>query len=81
MNRPIVKGRPMSYSEILRVIGRYMDTHNLGEGRIIETNEGIILQGVIQIGTRAGERETYQLTADDILDLHSDATAQRGKLM
>lgn len=71
----------MSYSEILRVIGRYMDTHNLGEGRIIETSDGIILQGVIQLGPRAGERETYQLTAEDILDLHSDATAQRGKLM
>lgn len=81
MNRPTLNSRSMSYSEILRVIGRYMDTHNLGEGRIIETSDGIILQGVIQLGPRAGERETYQLTAEDILDLHSDATAQRGKLM
>ena len=59
----------MSYSEILRVIGRYMDRHNLGEARVIETNDGFILQGVIQMGERAGERETYQLTADDIVDL------------
>lgn len=81
MNRPTINSRPMSYSEILRVIGRYMDTHNLGEGRIIETSDGIILQGVVQIGPRAGERETYQLTADDILDLLTNATAQRGKLM
>lgn len=81
MNRPTINNRQTSYSEILRVIGRYMDTHNLGEGRIIETNDGIILQGVVQIGTHAGERETYQLTAGDILDLLTDATAQRGKLM
>lgn len=81
MNRPDTGGHTMTYSEILRVIGRYMDRHNLGEVRLIETDDGIILQGVVQIGERAGERETYQLTADDILDLHSNATAQRGKLM
>ena len=81
MNRPDSNGRQMTYSEVLRVIGRYMDRHNLGEVRLLESDEGIILQGVVQIGERAGERETYQLTAEDILDLHTNATAQRGKLM
>jgi len=38
-------------------------------------------QGVIQTGVRTGERETYQLTEADILDLYQNATAQRGKLM
>jgi hypothetical protein len=81
MNRPIINGVVMSYSELLRVIGRYMDRHKLGEARVIETNDGVILQGVVQMGARMGERETYQLTADDIVDLHANATAQRGKLM
>lgn len=81
MLRPQINGRAMSYSEILRVIGRYMDRHHLGEGRILETQEGFILQGVIQMGERTGERETYQLTAEDIVDLRNDATAERGKLM
>jgi hypothetical protein len=81
MNRPTIDGREMSYSEILRVIGRYMDRHHLAEGRVIETADGFILQGVIQMGERTGERETYQLTAEDIIDLRNDATAQRGKLM
>lgn len=81
MNRPTIDGHELSYSEILRVIGRYMDRHNLGEARIIETSDGFVLQGVIQTGGRAGERETYQLTGDDIVDLRNDATAQRGKLM
>lgn len=77
----MVKGVLLSYSELLRVIGRYMDRHHLGEARVIETNDGVILQGVVQAGARMGERETYQLTADDIVDLHMNATAQRGKLM
>jgi hypothetical protein len=79
MNRPQINGRPLSYSEILRVIGRYMDTHNLGEGRIIETGDSIILQGIVVSGDKTGERETYQLSAEDIADLRLDATAQRGK--
>jgi hypothetical protein len=81
MNRPILKGRALGYSEILRVIGRYMDRHKLGEVRLIESSDGLILQGVVQAGERLGERETYHLTADDIIDLHLNATAQRGRLM
>ncbi len=81
MNRPQIDGREMSYSEILRVIGRYMDRHHLGEARVLETADSFILQGIILLGERTGERETYQLTAEDIVDLRTDATAQRGKLM
>ncbi|HZQ09158.1 MAG TPA: hypothetical protein VFD70_21450 [Anaerolineae bacterium] len=81
MNRPQVNGKTLTYSEILRVIGRYMDRHNLAEARVIETADGFILQGVIQIGERAGQRETYQLSPTDIVDLRIDATAERGKLM
>lgn len=81
MIRPLIHGRPMSYSEILRVIGRYMDRHHLGEGRVLETKDSFILQGVIQMGERTGERETYQLTGEDIIDLRNDATAERGKLI
>jgi hypothetical protein len=81
MQRPTINNKLLTYSEILRVIGRYMDQHQLGEGRVIETVDGLILQGVIQTGPRTGERETYQLSVEDILDLRHDATAQRGKLL
>jgi hypothetical protein len=81
MKRPVYQGREMSYSEILRVIGHYMDRHNLAEARVVETADSFILQGVIQLGDRTGERETYQLTSDDIVDLRIDATAERGKLV
>lgn len=80
MTPPQVEGRTLSYSEMLRVIGRYMDSHNLGEGRIIETADSFILQGVVLAGDKTGERETYQLSAEDIVDLRMDATAQRGRV-
>lgn len=79
MERPQFNNRPLSYSEILRVIGRYLDSHSIIEPRIIETDDSFIVQGVIESGPRTGERETYQLTAEDIVDLRNDATAQRGK--
>ncbi|MBI4670690.1 MAG: hypothetical protein HY741_03350 [Chloroflexi bacterium] len=79
MERPKIEGRVLSYSEILRVIGRYLDRHGIGETRVIETGDSFILQGVLQTGPRTGERDTYQLSAEDIVDLRNDATAQRGK--
>lgn len=79
MNRPLVNNRPMTYSEILRVLGRYMDTHFLNDARVIEAADSFILQGFSQRGEHAGERVTFQLTEDDILDLYLDATANRGK--
>jgi hypothetical protein len=79
MNRPQVNNKPMTYSEILRVLGRYLDTHNLVEPRILEAADTFILQGLALRGEHTGERLTYQLTEDDILDLYLDATAQRGK--
>lgn len=81
MERPKINDRVLSYSEILRVIGRYLDGHNIIEPRILETDDSFIVQGIIESGPRTGERETYQLTAEDIVDLRNDATAQRGKLV
>jgi hypothetical protein len=47
--------------------------------RILETDEGIILQGRAGEGDNAGQRETFQLTAEDIEALLADALARRGK--
>jgi hypothetical protein len=68
-----------SYSDFLRTVGLYIDEVNLSEIRILETDEGIILQGVVRQGARAGERDTYQLSAEDIKILLEDAHAKRGK--
>ncbi len=68
----------MTYSEMLRVIGSYIDRSNMADVRILETDEGMIVQGRITQGTRAGESDTYQLTPEDIESLLRDARAQRG---
>jgi hypothetical protein len=67
------------YSDILRTVGLYIDGVDLSAIRILETDEGLILQGVVMRGARAGERDTYQLSNEDIKILVEDAHAKRGK--
>lgn len=79
MKRVWVQGVAKSYSEVMRVIGAYVDRANLSEVRIVETEEGIILQGRLTGGEHMGQRETYQLTVEDIAVLLIDSQAQRGR--
>ncbi len=79
MRRPVHDRAPLPYSEILRVIGRYIDRFNLSEIRILETDEGIVLQGLVAQGDKMGERITYEVTAEDVEDLLQDAYAERGR--
>ncbi len=73
------EGINLRYSQALRVVGSYIERARLSEIRILETDDGLILQGLVTQGEHAGERETYQLSRDDIKDLLFDAYAQRGK--
>lgn len=66
------------YSEIMRVIGTYADQAHLAEVRVIESDDGVVLQGRQTQGESAGECETYQLTREDIETLLQDARAKRG---
>lgn len=79
MRRPKRGEATLRYSEILRLVGQYIERANLSEIRILETDEGIILQGVITRGEREGELDTYQLTPEDLSALLEDAYAMRGK--
>ncbi len=79
MQRPIRGGVPASYAEILRVVGQYLDRSNLSEIRVLETSDGLILQGLETQGPKAGERTTYEVTLEDMEALLEDAYAQRGK--
>ncbi len=81
MRRPLRGSINMSYSQILRTIGAYIDNAVLSEVRIVETDEGLILQGLVMQGERAGQRDTYQLTTEDVENLVHDAFAQRGKIV
>ncbi len=57
MQRPKHDQKPLSYSEILRALGQYVDRYNLSEIRILETEEGVVLQGLVMQGEKAGELE------------------------
>lgn len=79
MRRPMRGGVPVSYAEILRVVGQYLDQSNLSEVRVLETSDGLILQGLEAQGPKAGERTTYEVTVEDVEALLEDAYTQRGK--
>lgn len=79
MRKPKHGSTFLRYSEILRVIGQYIERANLSEIRILETDEGLVLQGVVMQGEHAGERDTYQLTPEDIAALFEDGQAMRGR--
>ena len=81
MRSRLSAGGTMNYAEILRTVGQYADRAKLIEVRILETADGLILQGVVAFGEKTGQRETYQLTVEDIQDLRRDAQAKRGKLI
>ncbi len=81
MNRQVYGNSHMPYSEILRVIGAYIDSANLSDIRVLESDEGIILQGRRTGSDGAGHPETFQLTKEDIQVLLADAKAQRGTSM
>jgi len=79
MRRPKRGEAILRYSEVLRLIGQYIERANLCEIRIVETEEGLILQGIVARGAREGESDTYQLSPEDISALLEDAYAMRGK--
>lgn len=79
MRRPKHGEAVLRYSEILRLIGQYIERADLSEIRILETDDGLILQGRVMRGEHAGERDTYQLSPEDITVLLEDAHSRRGK--
>jgi len=69
------------YQDVLRAIGHYIDQQQFSNIRVLETEEGIILQGTSMGRERRGElkAETYLLTTDDLESLLREAYARRGK--
>ena len=70
------------YQDILRALGRFIDSQQYVNIRIIETEEGLIFQG--RPAPRSGKAkpgpqiETYLITDSDLQQLLRDAYAQRG---
>lgn len=69
------------YQDVLRTIGHYIDRHGFTGIRLIETADGLILQGKVgKQGLRgAKSTETYLLTVPDIKELMREAYSRRGR--
>jgi hypothetical protein len=68
------------YQDVLRTIGHYIDEHGFTDIRLLETEDGLILQGKSSTGVARGDKrtETYLLTVQDVKDLMREAYTRRG---
>ena len=71
------------YQDVLRAVGRYVDQQGFRDVRIIETEDGLILQGNVageQGSTKKSRRlESYLLTTSDLEKMRRDAYFKRGR--
>jgi hypothetical protein len=71
------------YQDVLRAVGRFIDSNQYVGIRIIETEDGLIFQG--RPSPRGGKMkpgpqiETYLITDADLQELLREAYAQRGQ--
>jgi len=78
------------YEDILRAIGRYVDTKGIQDVVLLQLEEGILLRGLQPSGDRGGRRPVEQLftskelvehvfTAEDLKRIDEAAKKERGK--
>ena len=69
------------YQDVLRALGYFIDDHGYTDVRIIETDDGLVLQGRVAERREIGESsyETYLITDDDIKVMVRDAFQRRGQ--
>jgi hypothetical protein len=69
------------YQDVLRALGAFIDEHGYTDIRIIETEDGMVLQGRIDERRRIDESsfDTYLITEDDIKTMVRDGFMRRGQ--
>lgn len=69
------------YQDVLRAVGYFIDKHGYTDVRIIEIEDGLVLQGRVpdrrEIG--AASYETYLITDEDLKEMVRDAFRRRGQ--
>ncbi|NWG19995.1 MAG: hypothetical protein HXY39_06670 [Chloroflexi bacterium] len=68
------------YQDVLRAIGHFIDEHGYTDVRIVEIEDGLVLQGRVperrEIGTSS--YETLLITDDDLKEMVRNAAQRRG---
>lgn len=75
-------GRSRSdYQDVLRTVGALIDERGYTDIRILETEEGLVLQGRLETRNKVGEAgyDTYLITDDDLKVMIQDAFQRRGQ--
>lgn len=69
------------YQDVLRALGWFIDEHGYSDVRIVETEDGIVLQGRVVGRRELGESgfDTYLITDDDLKTMVRDAFFRRGQ--
>ncbi len=69
------------YQDVLRALGNFIDEHGYTDVRIIETEDGLVLQGRVIERREIGESsyDTYLITDEDIKVMVRDAFQRRGQ--
>jgi hypothetical protein len=69
------------YQDVLRVLGHFIDERGYIDVRIIEIQDGIVLQGRVADRREIGKAgfDTFLITEDDLKELVRDAFRRRGQ--
>ena len=69
------------YQDVLRALGYFIDDHGYTDVRIVETEDGLVLQGRVTERREIGESsyDTFLITDEDIKVMVRDAFMRRGQ--
>ena len=69
------------YQDVLRALGNFIDDHGYSDVRIVETEDGLVLQGRVTDRRELGDSsyDTYLITDEDIKVMVRDAFLRRGQ--
>ena len=69
------------YQDVLRALGYFIDDHGYTDVRIIETEDGLVLQGRVAERHEIGDSsyDTFLITDEDVKVMVRDAFMRRGQ--
>ena len=69
------------YQDVMRALGYFIDDHGYSDIRIVETEDGLVLQGRVADRREIGESsyDTFLITDEDIKVMVRDAFRRRGQ--
>ena len=69
------------YQDVLRAIGYFIDERGYTDVRIIEMDDGVVLQGRVPDRREIGKSsyETFLITDDDLKEMVRDGFRRRGQ--